>query len=84
MNGPEVLIYTAPGCPDCAALKDWFRQRAIGFEERDVSAPGVAEKAKSRYGVRVAPVVVLRDGTVLYGTFEDQKPKLEAAFVARD
>ncbi|APZ42694.1 glutaredoxin family protein [Acidihalobacter ferrooxydans] len=75
----EVLLYTSPGCPDCAAVKRYLDARGIAYEERDVTAPGMAEQAKSRYGVRVAPITVI-DGEALYGTFADQKPRLDAAF----
>ena len=44
---------------------------------RDITAPGVAEEAKSHYGVRVAPITVI-DDNVLYGTFADQKSRLDA------
>ncbi len=75
----EVLLYTSPGCPDCAAVRRYLEAHGITFEERDVTAPGVAEEAKSRYGVRVAPITVIGD-KVLYGTFAEQKPQLDAAF----
>ncbi len=74
----DILIYTTPGCPDCAALKQWLHQRGLNYEERDLSQPGVAEQAKTRCGVRVAPVTVIGE-QCFYGTFADQKPKLEAA-----
>ena len=73
----KVLLYTSPGCPDCAAVKQYLQTRGIAYEERDVTAPGVAEEAKSHYGVRVAPITVI-DGNVLYGTFADQKSRLDA------
>ena len=75
----KVLLYTSPGCPDCAAVKRYLEMRGVAFDERDVTAPGVAEEAKSRYGVRVAPSTVI-DGGALYGTFAEQKSRLEAAF----
>jgi len=50
----KVLLYTSPGCPDCAAVKQYLQTRGIAYEERDVTASGVAEEAKSHYGVRVA------------------------------
>lgn len=78
-----VLIYTAPGCPDCAALKQWLQQRHSVYEERDVTHPGVADEAKSRYGVRVAPITVIGDD-FFFGTFAQQKAKLETAFDQRD
>lgn len=77
----EVILYTSPGCPDCAAVKRFLTARGVAFEERDLSQPGVPEEAKSRYGVRVAPITVI-DGAASYGTFADQKAGLEAAFGA--
>ncbi len=74
----DILLYTSPGCPDCTALKRWFADRDIVHTEYDLSRPGVAEEAKRRYGVRVAPITVI-GGQVIYGTFEDQRPKIEAA-----
>ncbi len=75
---PDILIYTTPGCPDCAALKHWLADRGLTYEERDLSQPGMAEEAKERCGVRIAPVTVIRD-ECFYGTFPEQRPKLEAA-----
>lgn len=79
---PPVLLYTAPGCPDCAALRQWLQQRRIAYEERDVTEPGVADEAKSRYGVRVAPITVIGDA-FFYGTFAQQRARLEAALGPR-
>ncbi len=74
----EILLYTIPGCPDCAALKQWFAQNGVACTEHDLSRPGVADEAKRRHGVRVAPITVI-GGQVFYGTFVDQRPKIEAA-----
>jgi glutaredoxin len=74
-----VIVYTSPGCPDCAAVKRYLKAHGVVFEERDISHPGVAEEAKARYGVRVAPITVI-DGAASYGTFAAQEPRLEAAF----
>jgi len=77
MMSGSVVLYTSPGCPDCAAVRQYLQARDISFSERDISQPGVAEEAKSRYGVRVAPITVI-DDEPLWGTFADQKPQLEA------
>lgn len=74
-----VLLYTSPGCSDCAAVKEYLKTYNILFEERDISEPGVAEEAKSRYGVRIAPITVI-NGEPIWGTFAQQKPQLEAKF----
>lgn len=77
----SIIVYTAPGCPDCAAVKQFLNERGLVFEERDVTRPEVALEAKTRYGVRVAPITVVGDA-FFYGTFQDQRPKLEAALQA--
>ncbi len=72
---PDVEIYTTPTCPDCHQLKAWLTSNGVPFTERDLTDPAVAEEAKARTGVRVAPITVI--GTnVSYGTFASQRPKL--------
>ena len=75
---PAIRIYTSPGCPDCAALKQWLAQHGLAYAEKDLSQAGVADEAKARYGVRIAPITGIGDA-FFYGTFPEQKPKLEAA-----
>lgn len=74
----HIIVYTSPGCPDCAAVKRYLAGRGIPFEDRDITAPGMADEAKSRYGVRVAPITVIGD-SFFYGTFAQQKPQLDLA-----
>ncbi|OCP15681.1 MULTISPECIES: glutaredoxin family protein [unclassified Ensifer] len=75
---PHILIYTAPNCPDCRALKNWLLREDLAFDERDLSDPEITEEAKARTGVRVAPITIIND-EVFYGTFESQKPALITA-----
>ncbi len=77
----NVIVYTSPGCPDCAAVKHYLGDRGIPFDERDISAPVVADEAKARYGVRVAPITVVGN-LFFYGTFVQQKPQLDLALAA--
>jgi glutaredoxin len=73
----QLLVYSTPTCPDCKALKAWLHEHAIPFVERDLTNPAVVEEAKTRTGVRVAPITITGD-VVLYGTFASQRPQLEA------
>jgi len=73
---PHALIYSTPTCPDCKALKGWLKANDIAFTERDLTDPAIAEEAKARTGVRVAPITVIGEH-VLYGTFLSQRPRLE-------
>ncbi len=77
ISKPSVVLYTSPGCPDCAAVRHYLDQHGVAFEERDVTAPGVADEAKVRYGVRIAPITVIGD-EALWGRFAEQKPRLDA------
>lgn len=77
-GAPHILVYTAPTCPDCRALKEWLSQQGIAFEERDLTDPSISAEAKSRTGVRVAPITIVGN-EVFYGTFASQKPGLAKA-----
>ena len=77
-NTPHILIYSTPTCHDCRALKAWLSQQGIAFEERDLTDPKISAEAKSRTGVRVAPITIVGDD-VFYGTFVSQKPRLMKA-----
>ncbi|CAB3634967.1 glutaredoxin family protein [Achromobacter pestifer] len=74
----RLLVYTTPTCPDCLALKNWLSRQHIAFEERDLTDPEIAAEAKSRTGVRVAPISIVGED-VFYGTFQSQKPGLMKA-----
>jgi glutaredoxin len=73
----QVIVYSTPTCPDCRTLKAWLASKGVSFQVRDLSDPAVMDEAKRRFGVRVAPITEIGDWFV-YGTFEDQKPALEA------
>ena len=54
-----MIVYTKPGCPYCAALKQDLDARGVAYDEVDVFAvPGAAEKVEQLTGMRVVPVVV--------------------------
>lgn len=74
----SVTVYTTPTCPDCRALKQWLGERGIPYEERDLTDPAVAQEAKTRTGVRVAPITFVVEA-FFYGTFASQRPQIEAA-----
>ncbi|MHB1567353.1 MAG: glutaredoxin family protein [Acidiferrobacter sp.] len=76
-------LYTSPGCPDCLALKTWLVAHHIAWHEHDLSQTPVADEAKARYGVRVAPITVIGD-VVLYGIFEEQRTRLRQILAIAD
>jgi glutaredoxin len=74
---PRIEVFTTPTCPDCLALKRWLTGRRLPFVERDLRDPAVADEARRRTGLRIAPITIV-DGTPVWGAFADQKPRLEA------
>ena len=79
---PRVIVYSTPTCPDCRALKLWLQDKHIAFEEHDLSDPAIMAEAKSRTGVRIAPITIVGD-EVSYGTFESQLPGLRRALASQ-
>ncbi len=80
---PRVEIYSTPTCPDCLTLKLWLDSRSIPFVEHDLSDPAIAEGARRRTGVRVAPITVIDGKHIFYGTFIEQRPRVEAVLADR-
>lgn len=75
---PWIEIFTTPTCPDCLALKRWLNAQRLPFVERDLRDPEIAEEAKRRTGVRVAPITIIDDKHIFFGTFAVQRAEIEA------
>lgn len=84
MSPTTVTLFTSPGCPDCAAVRRWLEQRGVPYSERDITQPGVADEARLRYGVRIAPITVVDENTYFYGTADQQIPRLRRALAFTD
>lgn len=72
---PDVEIFTTPACPDCRQLKAWLNSNGVPFLERDLADFAIADEAKARTRVRVAPITII-GSKVSYGTFASQRPTL--------
>ncbi|PWK64981.1 glutaredoxin [Aminobacter sp. AP02] len=75
---PWIEIFTTPTCPDCLALKRWLLAQSLPFVEHDLRDPEIAEEAKRRTGVRVAPITIIDGKHVFFGTFAVQRAEIEA------
>ena len=65
---PEVILYTKPGCPYCAAAKAHYSEQGIEFQEFDVkSDSSAAEKAVELAGGKHIVPVIVDDGEVKLG-----------------
>ncbi len=83
MANPDIILYTTPGCSACAAVKRYLDTKGFDYTEKDVSRNEAwIDEMKQLSGVRVAPVTVIGDRTI-YGTFDQQRPQLDAALAVR-
>lgn len=83
MANLDITLYTTPGCSACAAVKRYLDTKGLAYTEKDVSQnEAYLGEMKRLSGVRIAPVTVIGD-KAFYGTFDQQRPQLEAALAAR-
>ncbi len=82
MTDPAITLYTTPGCAACAAIKRYLGAKGLTYTEKDVSQNEAwIDEMKRLAGVRIAPVTLIGD-KAFYGTFDRQRPQLEAALAA--
>jgi glutaredoxin len=76
MSYNHVEIYTTPTCPDCRILKLWLDIQGIPYQEHDLTNPRIADEARRRTGVRVAPITIV-DGHAYWGAASTQITRLK-------
>lgn len=64
----DIVIYTRPGCPYCAAAKADLQQRGLPYTEHNVQADATALRnmLKLNGGRRQVPTII-QDGRVTMG-----------------
>jgi glutaredoxin 3 len=60
MTIADVVMYTKPGCPYCAAAKEHYQKKNIPYEEINVIDNAAAQKKLLAVsdGERIVPVIV--------------------------
>ncbi len=79
----DVIVYTTPVCPYCRMVKEFLRNKGIGFEEIDVSNnQDLQQEVKNTSGQTGVPVTVVKkeNGSEEVIVGFDQE-KLDAALV---
>jgi glutaredoxin 3 len=67
----KIIAYLKTGCPWCIGVTEYFKEKGIEFEEKNVSEnPALFEEMKQLSGQSKAPVVVI-DGHMLADTDRD-------------
>jgi len=60
----EIVVYTSSGCPRCALLKGWLRDRNADFEEKNVEDVDVMADLVMRNVVVLSAPALEVEGTV--------------------
>jgi mycoredoxin len=56
----DVIVYSAPWCPDCRVAKRFLQHHGIDYKEVDIErTPGAAEEVIRRTGKRAIPQFVI-------------------------
>ena len=80
----SVTVYTVPNCSSCEAIKRFLTRRGVPYTEKNVREdPTALAEMQAKANVRIAPVTVIGEDA-FYGTFDDQRPLLEAALRDKD
>ncbi|GIK35724.1 MAG: hypothetical protein AMXMBFR45_00180 [Gammaproteobacteria bacterium] len=69
-KAPQVLIYTKPTCPYCAAAKALLRDKGTSYDEIDIAGDDTRrEEMIARSGRRTVPQIFIGDRHI--GGFDD-------------
>ncbi|MEZ4666453.1 MAG: glutaredoxin family protein [Anaerolineae bacterium] len=65
MTNLPVIIYTQPTCQACQRLKSYLKQKAVEYEERDVTENDQAFSELQQLGFTTTPVILVGDEVVV-------------------
>ena len=60
----EIVVYTSSGCPKCAILKKWFKNKNAGFKEKNLEDVDVMAELVMRNVVVLSAPALEVEGTV--------------------
>jgi glutaredoxin len=64
LRSEEIVVYTSSGCPKCAMLRRWLKDRNTDFEERNVEDVEVMADLVMRNVVVLSAPALEVEGTV--------------------
>jgi len=67
MNNHKVIIYSTTTCPYCVYAKDYFKNKGVAFEDKNVSIDRAAgQEMIAKSGQMGVPVIDI-DGKIIVG-----------------
>lgn len=71
-----ITVYSTPTCVFCHAVKEYFKQKGVEYEEKDLTQDQSATKWVLDHTGQLAVPVIDINGTVVVGF---DRPKIDAA-----
>jgi len=68
----KVVVYTSNTCGYCHQVKDYFKEKNVTFEEKNVSEDKIARKELMSKGIMGVPAIFIDDETMIQG-FDKKK-----------
>jgi len=70
-----IKIYTQENCPNCEELKEFLKEKSVGFEELDINIDTKARAVMIMNDLETTPAVSV-DGNVFGGDLSSIKDKV--------
>ncbi len=74
-----ITVYSTPTCVFCHAVKEYFKQKKVKYEEKDLTKDQSAAVWVLDHTGQLAVPVIDMDGTIIVGF---DRPKIDAALAA--
>lgn len=61
----KAIIYTSSTCPYCTMAKDYFNEKGVNFEEKNVQTDATAREELMAKGYTGVPVIVIGEEEIV-------------------
>jgi len=79
MSDKKILIYTLPTCHFCQLAKEYFKEKGVRYEEKDVSRDEAAQQEMiDKSGAFATPVIDIGGKIIIGFRKEEIEEALEA------
>lgn len=72
----KVVIYTTASCPHCKALKEYFNERQVTYQEKNVSEDIMARMTLIKRKILAVPTICIDDEEWIVGFNPNRLDKL--------
>ena len=85
LSGHRLTVYSSHGCPDCARLKHWLKQKSVPHDEVFIDDDaGAAEKLERETGKQAVPFILVDGARWVRGYHREERSRLSEALLLRE